>query len=311
MQALKYSLGKAFWTSWIVAGLLALATFRIAHAQESSTIKKIRETGILTLGYREASIPFSFLDSRQRPVGYTIDICRRIGESIKAQFKLPELEYKMVAVTPATRLALVSNGTIDMECGSTTNTPERQRSVSFLVTTFVAATRFLSRKEAPVTSVKDLRGKSVVSSSGTTSMYLLSTLNQRNDLNMQVMSAIDHAEAFSMVESGRAAAFLMDDVLLYGLLAGVANPSGYVLSDETFSVEPYAILVRKEDTAFQRIANQAIVDLFRNGEIYSIYKRWFESPIPPNESNLNMPMSLAVRRVIAKPSDSGVVQDYK
>lgn len=240
-----------------------------------------------------------------------VDICKRIGEIIKAQLKLPELGYKMVPVSPATRLALVSNGSVDMECGSTTNNDERQRSVSFLFTTFVAATRFVSRKEAPVISVKDLRGKTVVSTAGTTSVYLLNAINQKNDLNLQVLSAVDHAEAFNMIEIRRAAAFLMDDVLLYGLLSGVTKPSSYVLSEEAFSVEPYAIMVRKDDAAFQEIANQAILDIFNSGEIFAIYKRWFESPIAPSDANLRMPMSSAVKRVIAKPSSSGVAQDYR
>lgn len=311
MQADKYSLVRMCAINCITWGLCVFALAQPATAQESPTITKIRETGILSLGYRENSIPFSYLDSNQRPVGYMVDICKRIGEIIKAQLKLPELGYKMVPVSPATRLALVSNGSVDMECGSTTNNDERQRSVSFLFTTFVAATRFVSRKEAPVISVKDLRGKTVVSTAGTTSVYLLNALNQKNDLNLQVLSAVDHAEAFNMLETRRAAAFLMDDVLLYGLLSAATKPSAYVLSEEAFSVEPYAIMVRKDDAAFQKIANQAILDIFKTGEIFAIYKRWFESPIAPNDAILRMPMSSAVKRVIAKPSSSGVAQDYR
>lgn len=295
---------------FLVCGVLLAAPLHGAFGQSSPTMTKIRQIGIVTIGFREASVPFSYLDSRQKPVGYSIDLCLRIADTIKAQLKLADLEYKMVPVTSANRLALVASGTLDMECGSTTNNLERQHSVSFLLTTFVASTRLLSRRDSPVTSIRDLRGKTVVSTAGTTSIDNLRVLNQRNKLRMQVLAASDHAESFSMVETGRASAFLMDDVLLYGLLAQSPRQADFLISDEALSVEPYAIVVRKDDPEFKRIADQALMKLFETGEILRIYEKWFESAIP-GAANLRLPMSSALRRAIAKPLSSGDPKDYR
>lgn len=290
-------------------GLFGLLGLGAAHA--SPTLNKLREVGILTIGYREASIPFSYLDEKGRPVGYMLDICNRIAEALKEKLALPHLETKMVLVTPATRIPLLMNGVVDLDCGSTTNTVERQKQVSFLLTTFVTSVRILSRKDRPIKMLRDAPGERIVSSAGTTGLRLLVDVNRSEQLQMQVLVARDHAEAFHMVASGRAAGFVMDEILLRGLVATSPNPGDFVISDEPLSIEPYAIGIRRNDGEFKRLADETLIEMFRNGEIQSIYRRWFESPIPPRRINLQQPMNSALQRLFRQPTDSPNRADYE
>jgi glutamate/aspartate transport system substrate-binding protein len=276
------------------------------QAQElTGTLKKIKESGSITIGHRDASVPFSYLDDKQQPIGYSMDLCAKIVDAVKAELKIPNLQVKLNPVTSATRIPLLANGTIDMECGSTTNNLERQKQVSYVVTTFVTANRILSKKANNIGKLDDLKGKSIVSTSGTTNIKQVTELNASRSLGMNIMTAKDHAESFLMVETDRAMAFAMDDILLYSLAAGSKAPADYAISSEALSVEPYAIMVRKDDPAFKKVADAAITGLFKSGEINKIYGKWFQSSIPPKNINLNVPMSEKLKAAIAKPTDSG------
>ncbi len=292
----------------IGAGLLASGS--IAHAQEG-TLKKIKDSGTITLGVRDSSIPFSYLDDNQKPIGYSIDLCMKIVDAVKADLKMPNLNVVMQPVTSATRIPLMANGTIDLECGSTTNNIERQQQVSFADTTFVTANRLVSKKASNISRLEDLKGKTLVSTSGTSNLKQVTQLNGDKNLGINIVPANDHSNAFQMVETDRAAAFAMDDILLYSLVANSKNPSAYVISAEALSTEPYGIMLRKGDEAFQKVADGAIDATFKSGEINKIYAKWFLSPIPPKNINLNVPMSDALKKVVANPTHSGDPAAYK
>jgi glutamate/aspartate transport system substrate-binding protein len=282
-----------------------------ASPPESLTLKRIAETGIISLGFRDASVPFSYLDGRQRPVGYSMDICLHIVEAVKRRLKLPDLTVKLTPVTSATRIPMVLNHAVDMECGSTTNTLERQETVAFLTTTFIATGRLLSKQSSRIEDPEHLRGQTVISTAGTTSMRHLAALNASRGLQMRLLAGKDHAESFRLVDTDRAVAFAMDDVLLYSLAAMTKKPSAYYISSEPLSVEPYGIVVRKNDAEFKRLGDEVILDLFRSGEISRIYQRWFQSPIPPRQINLQLPMSAPLMKAIVQPTDSGDPAHYR
>jgi len=224
---------------------------------------------------------------------------------------MPKLEVRYQLVTSANRIPLMANGTIDLECGSTTNNLERQKQVWFTITHFVTANRWVARKSAKLNHLADLKGKTVVSTAGTTNIKQITELNGQHNLGMNIISANGHAEAFQMVETGRAVAFVMDDILLYSLVAQSRNPGDYVISAEALSVEPYGIMLRKDDTAFKKVVDAAMTDTYKSGAINAIYERWFLKPVPPKNINLNVPMSEQFRKVIASPTDSGDQAAYK
>jgi glutamate/aspartate transport system substrate-binding protein len=276
------------------------------HAQElTGTLKKIRDTGTINLGVRDSSIPFSYLDDRQAYQGYSIDLCMRIVDAVRKDLGLSKLNVKMNPVTSATRIPLMANGTIDLECGSTTNNPERQKQVAFAPTTFVTANRLLAKKSSNIQSLQDMKGKTLVSTSGTSNLKQVTALNAQHQLGMRIMPAKDHAEGFLMVETGRAVAFAMDDILLASLAASSKSPKDYAITKEALSVEPYGIMLRRDDPQFKKLVDAAIGNVFKSGEINRIYNKWFMSPIPPKNVNLNWPMSDQLKAAIAKPTDSG------
>jgi glutamate/aspartate transport system substrate-binding protein len=270
----------------------------------SGTLRKIKETNAITLGHRESSVPFSYYDDKQQVVGYAMDLCYRITDAVKAELKLPDLQVQLNPVTSATRIPLIANGTVDLECGSTTNNAERQKQVAFTITHFVTANRFVSKKPANLKTVDDLRGKTIVSTSGTTNIKQITEIGAQRGLNLNILAAKDHAEAFLMVETGRAAAFVMDDILLYSLVASSKSPQTYVISPDPLSVEPYGIMLRRGDDAFKKVVDEAMITTYRSGAINTIYDKWFLSPIPPKGINLNVPMSAAFKKVVASPTDS-------
>jgi glutamate/aspartate transport system substrate-binding protein len=293
-------------TSILIAALFAAGIVANAGAQTlTGTLKKIKDSGTITVGHRDASVPFSYYDDKQQPVGYAMDLCAKIVDGIKAELKLPALQVKYQLVTSANRIPLMANGTIDLECGSTTNNLDRQNQVGFTITHFVTANRFVAKKSANLKKLDDLKGKTVVSTAGTTNITQITELNASRNLGMNIMSANGHAEAFLMVETGRAAAFVMDDILLYSLAATSKAPGDYAISDEALSVEPYGIMVRKDDPAYKKVVDAAMTNLYKSGQITAIYDKWFLKPIPPKGINLNVPMSDRFKKVIAKPTDSG------
>lgn len=289
------------------AGLMATA----AQAQElTGTLKKIKDSGQIVLGVRDSSIPFSYLDDKQSYQGYSIDLCMKVVSALQKQLGLSTLNVRMNPVTSATRIPLMANGTIDLECGSTTNNIERQKQVGFAPTTFVTATRLLSKKSSNINNLDDLKGKTIVSTSGTSNIKLMNQLNGERNMGMNILTAKDHAEAFLMVETGRAVAFAMDDILLASLAASSRSPADYTITKDALSVEPYSLMLRRDDPAFKKAVDAAIVNTFKSGEINRLYTKWFESPIPPKNVNLNIPMSAELKAVVAKPTDSGDPADY-
>jgi glutamate/aspartate transport system substrate-binding protein len=296
----------------IVLLLLAFGVAAAVSAQDlTGTLKKVKDSGTITIGYRDASIPFSYLDDNQKPIGYSMDLCYKIVDAVKATLKMPNLKVALQPVTSATRIPLIANGTVDMECGSTTNNIEREQQVSFVVTTFVTANRLMSKAKSKMVNLEDLKGKTLVSTSGTSNLKQVTELNGTKNLGINIVTAADHPAAFQMVESDRAAAFAMDDILLYSLVAQSKNPADYYISTVQLSTEPYGIIVRRGDPEFKKVADAAIVAVMKSGEINKIYGKWFLSPIPPKNGNLNVPMSDALKRVIANPTDSGDPATYR
>jgi len=282
---------------------LALASLA-GTALAQGTLDKIKAAGAITVGHRDASIPFAYLDDKQQPIGYSMDLCSKIVDAIKADLKMPALKVTLQPVTSATRIPLLANGTIDIECGSTTNNAARQQQIAYTMTSFVTANRFVSKKADSLNTLEDLKGKTVVSTSGTTNIKQITELNASMKLGLNILVAKDHAESFLMMDTGRAVAFIMDDILLAGLVANHATPDKFAMSRDTLSVEPYAIMLRKDDAAFKKVVDGAMVGLMKSGEINKIYAKWFQSPIPPRNINLNIPMSDALKKVIANPTDS-------
>ena len=291
--------------------LLAAAALAAPAAAQEGTLKKIKDSGSITIGHRDASVPFSYYDDKQQPVGYAVDLCMKIVDAVKANLKMPKIEVKYQLVTSANRIPLMGNGTIDLECGSTTNNLERQKLVWFTITHFVTANRWVAKKSAKLNKLADLKGKTIVSTAGTTNIKGMTEINAAQNLGMNIISANGHSEAFQMVETGRAAAFAMDDILLYSLVAQARNPKDYAISAEATSIEPYGIMVRKDDAAFKKVVDAAMTNLYKSGQIKAIYDKWFLKPVPPKGINLNVPMSGQFKAVIAKPTDSGDPSMYK
>jgi glutamate/aspartate transport system substrate-binding protein len=277
-----------------------------AAAQElTGTLKKIKDSGAITVGHRDASIPFSYLDDKQQPIGYAVDLCLKIVDAVKAELKMPGLKVNYQLVTSANRIPLMANGTIDLECGSTTNNLDRQKQVSFTMTHFVTANRWVSKKSSNIKSLDDLKGKTIVSTSGTTNIKQMTEINAAKNMGMNIIAANGHPEAFQMVETGRAVAFTMDDILLFSLVAQSGNPGDFVISTDATSVEPYGIMLRRDDPAFKKVVDAAMTGIFKSGQITPIYEKWFQKPIPPKGVNLNLPMSAQFKKIVANPTDSG------
>ena len=275
----------------------------------TGTLKKIKESGSITLGHRDASIPFSYFgNDPSQPIGYSHDLQLKVVEAIKQKLEMPELKVRYNLVTSQTRIPLVQNGTVDLECGSTTNNIERQRQVDFSVGIFEVGTRLLAKKSAGVNDFADLKGKNVVTTAGTTSERLLKIMNAEQKMGMNIISAKDHGESFLMLESGRALAFMMDDALLYGEMAKAKKPDDWAVVGTPQSFEIYGCMMRKGDPAFKQVVDNAISATFNSGEITAIYDKWFMQPIAPKNLNLNFPMSDELKKLIAAPTDKSAEQ---
>src|SRR5688572_11451780 len=295
----------------LIAAIAATVGFAATSVAQEGTLKKIKDSGSITIGHRDASVPFSYYDDKQQAVGYSLDLCSKIVGAIRRELKMSTIEVKYQLITSANRIPLMANGTIDLECGSTTNNLSRQEQVWFSNTTYVTANRFVTKKDSKIGKLADLKGKTVVSTAGTTNIKQITEINAAQNLGMNIISANGHPEAFQMVETGRAVAFVMDDILLYSLVAQSRNPKDYVISSEALSVEPYGIMVRKDDAAFKKVVNGALNAVYKSGEINKIYDKWFLKPVPPKNINLNVPMSAQLKKVVANPTDSGDPKDYQ
>jgi glutamate/aspartate transport system substrate-binding protein len=284
-----------------------------ANADElTGTLKKIKDTGVINIGYRDSSIPFSYLDDNQKPVGFAIDICLKVADAVKKELKLDKLTVEFNPVTSSGRIPLLANGTIDLECGSTTNNPDRLTQVAFTNTHFLTATRFISKKSSYLNSIEDLKGKTVASTSGTTNIRQLTEANAARNLGINIVPAKEHAESFLMVETDRAVAAVLDDILLASFAAGAKDPDAYVISTDAFSKpEPYGIMLRKDDPAFKKVVDDATAALYQSEEGQKLYAKWFLERIPPKGLNLNVPMGTELRKAFARPTDSPDPDFYK
>jgi len=294
----------------ILLGVVAMS-FVVGASAQTGTLKKIKDSGTITIGHRDSSIPFSYYDDKQQVIGYSIDICMKAVDAVKAELKMPNLKVVLNPVTSATRIPLIANGTIDLECGSTTNNIERQKQVAFTNTYFVTANRYVAKKASNVKTLADLKGKTVVSTSGTTNIKWLTEENGKQNLGMNILAAKDHAEAFLMVETDRAVAFFMDDILLYSLVASSKSPADYAVGTEAYSVEPYGAMMPKDDAEFAKVINTATANLYKSGQINAIYDKWFLKPVPPKGINLNVPESPQLKAVFANPTNNGDPAAYK
>ena len=283
---------------------LALLAPGLAQAQNGGTLQKIKETGTIALGHRESSVPFSYLDENQKPVGYAMDICMKVVEAVKAELKLPNIKVELTSVTSSNRIPLMANGTIDLECGSTTNNVDRQKQVAFTNTHFLTASIFVAKKSAGLHKIADLKGKTVVSTAGSTNIGQLNKANTEQNLGINIVPGKDHAEGLLMVETGRAAAFVMDDVIVAGLVAAAKDPAMFAIGDEPFSKpEPYGIMLRKDDPTFKALVDATTAKVYKT-EGEALYAKWFTKPIPPKGINMNLPLTPAMKKALQTPSDS-------
>ncbi len=276
-----------------------------AAANPNGTLQKIKDSGTIVVGYRDSSIPFSYVaDDPNQPMGYAHDLEMKIVEAVKENLNMPDLEVRYNLITSQTRIPLVQNGTVDFECGSTTNNVERQEQVAFSNGFFEIGTRLLTKADGGVTGFDDLAGKRLVTTAGTTSERYIRQFVDENSLDTDIISAKDHGEGFLMLENGRADAFMMDDVLLAGEKAKAKNPAEWVIVGEPQSFEIYGCMMRKDDPEFKTVVNDALNKTFSSGEINSIYDKWFLNPIPPKNVNLSFEMSDNLKALIANPHDS-------
>ncbi|WP_234906009.1 amino acid ABC transporter substrate-binding protein [Affinirhizobium pseudoryzae] len=290
-----------------VVAMIVAAPFSAGKATATDaapdTLEKIRETGVIRIGHRQSEPPFSYIVNEE-PTGYSLELCSRIVDLMAERLNLPKIKIEYLVVSSATRFVMMRSGKIDMECAATTNNAERRKLVAFSFPHFVTATRFVSLKEAKIQKIADLAGRSVAATTGTVNLDQLNAINRERGLNISILLNKENAGAFSMVTSGKASAFVMDDILLAGQIAAATNPEAYVLSQETFSrPEPYGILLPLGDTAFKEAVNESIRTIYASGEIYRMYEKWFEQPIPPKGQNMKLPMSPELRAVFDTPEE--------
>lgn len=269
----------------------------------SDTLQKIKNNGVIVVGHRESSVPFSYYDNAQKVVGYSQDYSNQIVDAVKKQLNMPNLQVKMLPITSQNRIPLLQNGTFDFECGSTTNNAERQQQAGFSNTIFVVGTRLLVKKGGDIKDFKDLAGKSVVVTSGTTSEILLNKLNEKDNMKMRIISAKDHGDSFRTLESGRAVAFMMDDALLAGERAKAKKPDQWEIVGTPQSHEAYGCMLRKNDPAFKKLMDETIAKAQTSGEAAKWYERWFNQPIPPKNMNMNFALSDDMKALFKAPND--------
>ncbi|WP_350655481.1 glutamate/aspartate ABC transporter substrate-binding protein [Psychrobacter sp. S1-30-MNA-CIBAN-0213] len=281
-----------------------------AAANPNGTLQKIKDSGTIVVGYRDSSIPFSYIaDDPNQPMGYAHDLEMKVVEAVKQKLNMPDLNIRYNLITSQTRIPLVQNGTVDFECGSTTNNEERQKQVAFSNGFFEIGTRLLTKTDSGIQDFEDLKGKTLVTTAGTTSERYIRQYNDEKKMDTDIISAKDHGEGFLMLENGRADAFMMDDVLLAGEKAKAKNPDEWVIVGTPQSFEIYGCMMRKDDPEFKAVVDEALANTFSSGEINSIYDKWFLNPIPPKNVNLNFEMSDNLKALISNPHDSAQPKD--
>ena len=283
-----------------IAGLLAFAA---VYAPAGPVLDRIKASGEIVLAHRESSVPFSYLDQNKQPVGYALDLCRKLADAVAKQLGVTRLGVKYLLVTPANRIAMVAEGKADMECGSTTNNAERRQKVAFTVPHYITGARYLVRADSKVETLDDFRGMTVVSTKGTTPLSALKRANSETLRGIQIVEAPDHARAIEMVEKGEAEGFAMDDVLLYGLAAGRPDPSRFKVVGKFLTIEPLAIMLPNNDPDFKHILDNEMKRLIASREAHAVYERWFMRPIPPNNKSLNLPMNYLLKDFWKYPTD--------
>jgi glutamate/aspartate transport system substrate-binding protein len=284
--------------------LLAALCPQIAAAQSlGATLQKIKSSGTITMGNRDSSIPFSYLDNSQRPIGFSLDLCGLVVAKIKSTLALPDLKIAYQGVNSSNRIPLVKNGTVDIECGSTANTIPRQNEVAFSVTTYAPQFKWIALKASDLKTTADLKGKSVVVTQGTNTSQFVAKLNAEKELGMKILQGKDHAESFLLVQTGRASAFMEDDILLAGLKATAAAPDDFAFLADAFPSDPYGLVVSKDDPGFKKLVDDALTEAMKSGEYDKLYSKWFEAPIPPKNVNLQFPQSDKLKALIKSPSD--------
>jgi ABC-type amino acid transport substrate-binding protein len=283
--------------------LIPLVLALAAGAAAADTLKKVADNNKITLAYREASVPFSYLAGPDKPVGMMVEISEAIAAEVRKATNKPNLEVAWQAVTSANRIPLLSNGTVDLECGSTTNNSARGKEVQFAINHFYTGTRLLVKKNSGIRNYADLQGKTVATTTGTTNFQVLRKYNAEKNLNMNIIAGKDHDDSKLLVETGRAVAFGMDDILLYGLKANDRNPNDWEVVGEALQVEPYACMLRKDDPKFQELVNRVIGTMMKDGSFEKLYAKWFTSPIPPKGVNLGFPMAPELKENLKAQSD--------
>ena len=282
---------------------LLLTTSTVAIAQNTPTLDRIKQSGVITIAHRESSLPFSYVDENKKPIGYALDICLKVVDAIQRELKLKALKINWTLVTSKNRIEIIQQGKADLECGSTTNNKERRETVAFSIPYYITGARILVKKSSGITSLDGLRGKTVVTTKGTTSLKIIQAQNDQRVLKLKLIEADDHAQSFKMVEEGKADAFVMDDVLLFSLRAQAANPDNFDVVGEFMSIEPLAIMISKDDPAFKKIIDREVTRMIVDFEMQAMYKKWFLEPIPPKGINLKMPMSYLLRDSFRFPTD--------
>jgi len=294
--------------------LMSSQVIQNVHAAQdeelTGTLKKIKEKGVLVLGVRDSTKPFSYLNDKQSYEGYAVDLCLAVAKNIQRKLGMSQLNISMLPVTSSSRIPLIQNGTVDIECGNTTNTAERQNIVEFSPTYYVSGSRILSKRSSNIKTLADLRGKKLAINSGTTHIKMVSTLNDEQKLGIDIIASRDTAEGMLLVETGRAAAFINDDIVLASLAGGSKISSELVVGNEALSVEPFGLIYRKNDPAFKQVVDASISTIFKSGDINKIYAKWFQSPALPHGQNLNWPMSPETQAAIAKVTNSPNPADY-
>lgn len=287
--------------------LIGTAASSLAHAEElTGTLKKIKDNGVIVVGHRESSVPFSYYDNQQKVVGYSQDYSNKIVDAVKAKIGVADLQVKLIPITSQNRIPLLQNGTFDFECGSTTNNLERQQQAAFSNTIFIVGTRLLTKKDSGIKDFPDLAGKTVVVTSGTTSEKLLNKLNEEKKLDMRIISAKDHGDAFRTMETGRAVAFMMDDALLAGERAKAKQQGDWVIVGTAQSEEAYGCMLRKDDPQFKKLVDDTIATLQTSGEAEKSFDRWFKQPIPPKDLNMNFDLSAEMKALFKAPNDKAL-----
>jgi ABC-type amino acid transport substrate-binding protein len=290
----------------LTLGLCAAASCfaSTAHAQaDQPTLAKVDAANLIAIGHRETSVPFSYVDANNQVIGFSQDLCNRIIDAVKAKLHKPNLQVRFVPVTSQNRIPLVQNGTVDLECGVTTNLTSRQNQVAFGDTFFVATTRLLTRKDSGIKDFPDLAGKTVVTNQGTTSERILRKMNEEKKMNMQIISAKDYGEGRMTLETGRAAAYMMDDVLLAGTRTLTAKPADWIITGTPQSSEAYGFMLRKGDAAFLKLVDDTLAQTMKSGEIDAMYDRWFTKPVPPKNINFDFPMNDTLKALYKNPND--------